>query len=303
MKCKSSYLSLLASGELELRVQSARVHLASCDVCPLGCRVNRLADGKGLCQTGRLAQISSYGSHHGEEKPISGWRGSGTIFFSHCNLRCVFCQNYDISQMGVGEEISGRHLASIMLCLQDMGCHNINLVSPSHVIPQILEAVQIAARAGLNLPLVYNSGGYDSLEMLGLLDGVIDIYMPDMKFSNEDIAYKYSGISDYPTINQTAVREMHRQVGDLRLDEGGIAIRGLLVRHLVLPNNLAGTKGILHFLANSVSRNVYLNLMDQYHPCYHAAEYPELNRRISAKEYDRVIQLAQNFGLTRLDHN
>ncbi|NMC53199.1 MAG: radical SAM protein [Chloroflexi bacterium] len=301
MPFEPAYLSLLASGEYAARVKSAYQRLAACDICPLRCGVNRLEGEIGVCQTALLAQVSSYGAHHGEEAPLSGWRGSGTIFFARCNLHCVFCQNADISQTGYGREMEPEALAALMLDLQDQGCHNINLVSPSHVVPQILAAVFVAAQAGLNLPLVYNTGGYDALETLRLLDGVIDIYMPDMKYADEQIALRYSRIPVYPAVNQAAVREMQRQVGDLQLDARGIATRGLLVRHLVLPNNLAGSAEIFRFLAEEISTNVYLNLMDQYHPAHLAAQHSQLNRRISAQEYRQACEWAKQAGLTRLD--
>lgn len=295
------YLKLLEEGILSQRAAAARQHLQSCDVCPLNCGVDRLKGGSGICKTGELAQVSSFGPHYGEEAPLSGWRGSGTIFFARCNLRCVFCQNADISQNGFGSEKKAEELAGIMLDLQKRGCHNINLVSPTHVIPQILDAVVVAAQRGLTLPLVYNTGGYDSLNMLALLDGVVDIYMPDMKYGDAAIARKYSLVKDYPQVNQAAVLEMQRQVGDLQLDENGLAVRGLLVRHLVLPGDLAGSESIFKFLANKVSRNVYLNIMAQYYPEHHARSYPELNRRIRPDEYQRAVELSRKLGLKRLD--
>lgn len=297
---KPGYRALLEMGELARRVRKASLHLAACDVCPLNCGVNRSVGELGVCQTGKFAQVSSFFPHFGEERPLSGWRGSGTIFFARCNLRCVYCQNADISQIGRGREVEPRELASIMLDLQRKGCHNINFVSPSHVVPQILEAVYFAAQEGLNLPLVYNTGGYDSLEMLALLAGVVDIYMPDMKYGDERKARKYSGVRNYPAVNQKAVLEMQRQVGDLVMDKNGIASRGLLIRHLVLPNDLADSAMILEFLAEQVSRNVYLNVMAQYHPAHLAEKYPELNRRIRSREYQQVIELAKGYGLKRL---
>ena len=226
---------------------------------------------------------------------------SGSIFFSWCNLNCQFCQNYDISQLGHGEEIEPEELATMMLSLQARGCHNINLVSPSHVVAPILAAVLIAAEAGLWLPLVYNTGGYDSLEALRLLDGVIDIYMPDMKYADEEIAYRYSRVRNYPAVNQAAVKEMHRQVGDLVLDERGIALRGLLVRHLVLPRGLAGTPEIARFLAEEISPDTYINIMDQYRPCYRARQYPPLDRPITPREYEEAMEAARRAGLHRFD--
>lgn len=294
-----SYLRNLSTAEFSERVNQALNKLEKCCICPLDCGVNRLEDKKGVCLTGRYAQISSYGPHHGEEKPLSGWRGSGTIFFSRCNLHCVFCQNADISQEGFGKEVTAEELAEIMLGLQRMGCHNINLVSPSHVVPQLLEAILLASQNGLNLTIVYNCGGYDSVETLKLLDGVIDIYMPDMKYADEMIAKKYSRVPNYPSMNQAAVLEMYRQVGDLVMDENGIAVKGLLVRHLILPNGSAGTEKVIHFLAEKVSRNVYLNLMDQYWPAYQAIRYPEINRRINRSEMKKAIDIARKMGLQR----
>jgi putative pyruvate formate lyase activating enzyme len=296
-----AYVKLLADGELARRVVEAYAHLTACDVCPRGCLVNRRAGEFGVCRTGERAKVSSYGPHLGEEDPLRGWRGSGTIFFTRCNLKCQFCQNHDISQTDNGDLVEPEQLAAIMLELQSSGCHNINLVSSTHVVPQILAAVLIAARAGLHLPLVYNCGGYDSLAMLKLLDGVVDIYMPDMKYADAEIAQRYSGIPNYPQANQAAVREMHRQVGDLQLDDRGVATRGLLVRHLVLPNGLAGTAEIVRFLATEISPHTYLNVMDQYRPAYRAAQYPELNRPITRAEYQTAVRLALDAGLHRLD--
>jgi putative pyruvate formate lyase activating enzyme len=237
----------------------------------------------------------------GEEDPLRGRRGSGTIFFSRCNLRCQYCQNHEISQNDSGELVEPERLAAMMLELQSHGCHNINFVSPSHVVPQILAGLYIAAEAGLRLPLVYNTGGYDSLATLKLLDGVIDIYMPDMKYSDAKIARRYSKIPHYPQVNRTALREMQRQVGDLQIDAQGVAERGLLVRHLVLPNKLAGTKDIVRFLAQEISPNTYLNLMDQYRPAYNARKFPELMRSITSQEYQSALQMAHDAGLRRLD--
>jgi putative pyruvate formate lyase activating enzyme len=245
--------------------------------------------------------IASYGAHHGEEDPLRGSRGSGTIFFSWCNLRCVFCQNWEISQRGIGREVEPREIADMMLKLQADGCHNINFVSPSHVVAQIIAAVSDAAARGLRLPLVYNTGGYDSLEALALLEGIIDIYMPDMKYGDSALARKYSKVRNYVETNRAAVKEMHRQVGDLVIDENGIAQSGLLVRHLVMPRGIAGTEQVLSFLANEISKNTYLNLMDQYRPCYRADEFPELDRPTAAGEYREALEIAAKHGLTRLD--
>jgi len=245
--------------------------------------------------------VSSCGPHFGEEAPLVGRHGSGTIFFTYCNLRCVFCQNYTISQLGEGSTVDSEELAKMMLSLQAKGCHNINLVSPTHVVPFILEALELAASRGLNLPLVYNTGGYDSVETLELLDGVVDIYMPDMKYSDARTAEQLSGIKEYPQVNRAAIKEMHRQVGDLQLDASGVAHRGLLVRHLVLPNRLAGTEAAVRFLAQEVSRNTYLNIMAQYHPCYKAFDIPQLARSVSRQEFSEAIDLAHQQGLSRLD--
>jgi putative pyruvate formate lyase activating enzyme len=245
--------------------------------------------------------VSSYGPHFGEEAPLVGRHGSGTIFFTYCNLHCVFCQNYTISQLGEGGPVNRGQLAEMMLSLQARGCHNINLVSPTHVVPYILEALELAVAKGLHLPLVYNSGGYDAIETLKLLDGIVDIYMPDMKYSDAKTAEELSGIKDYPKVNKAAVKEMHRQVGDLQLDETGIAQRGLLVRHLVLPNKLAGTEEVVRFLAREVSTNTYLNIMAQYHPCHRAFDIPQLARPLLEQEFQNAINLAHRQGLNRLD--
>jgi len=298
----AAYLELLDAGELAARVEMALRHLENCGLCARYCRVNRRQMVEGaVCRTGERARIASFGAHHGEEDCLRGTRGSGTIFFSWCNLRCVFCQNWDISQKGAGGEVTARELADIMLELQADGCHNINLVSPSHVVAQVIAAVDDAARRGLRLPLGYNTGGYDSPEALALLEGIVDIYMPDMKYGSSEIARKYSKVRNYAEVNRAAVREMHRQVGDLVLDERGVAQRGLLVRHLVLPADLAGTDEVLGFLAREVSRNTYLNLMDQYHPCYLADGHPEIARSPTAAEYGAAMRGAEHHGLARLD--
>jgi len=275
--------------------------MVHCDLCARQCGVNRPAGELGVCRTGGRAKVSSYGPHLGEEDPLRGWRGSGTIFFTRCNLRCQYCQNHDISQTDAGREVSAEELADIMLGLQAHGCHNINFVSPSHVVAQILASAAIAARAGLRLPLVYNTGGYDSMAALRLLDGVIDIYMPDMKYADADCGRRYSVVRDYPGVNRAALREMHRQVGDLEIDEHGLARSGLLVRHLVLPNNLAGTKEVVRFLAEEISLDTYLNLMDQYRPAHKAHLFPVLNRRITDEEYQTAVRVAKEAGLRRLD--
>ena len=296
-----TYQKKLSTKELASRVAEAYEHLSICDVCAWGCPVDRRAGKIGVCRTGINARVSSYGPHMGEEDPLRGWRGSGTIFFTRCNLRCQYCQNHDISQTDSGDEVELEEIASMMLELQSRGCHNINFVSPSHVVPQIMAAVLIAAQAGLRIPLVYNTGGYDSMAMLKLLDGVIDIYMPDMKYSDPEIARRYSKIRNYPQINQAAVKEMHRQVGDLCVDDRNVAQRGLLVRHLVLPDGIAGTTEIVKFLSDEISPDTYVNLMDQYRPAYKAHLYPELNTRLTSQEYQATVKTALSAGLHRLD--
>jgi len=301
MTREASYLRLPRRGELPRRVEQARAMLADCRLCPRECGVDRLAGKVGTCRTGRQAIVASFHAHFGEEAPLVGSHGSGTIFFSWCNLRCLFCQNYEISQLGEGEAVTPDTLAMMMLVLQKRGCHNINLVSPSHVVPQIMEALELAAEHGLTIPLVYNSGGYDALATLALLDGIVDIYMPDMKYADAAIAQELSGIKDYPAHNRAAVKEMHRQVGDLALDENGVATRGLLVRHLVLPEGLAGTADVVRFLATEISPQTYLNVMDQYRPCHKAHTRPPLDRPLTRQEYQQAVDLALAAGLTRLD--
>jgi putative pyruvate formate lyase activating enzyme len=299
---RAAYRALLESGELARRAEIAFRHLEDCDLCARYCHVDRRVTIQGaVCRTGELARVHGAGPHHGEEDPLRGTRGSGTIFFSWCNLRCVFCQNWDISQRGIGRDVTPRELADLMLGLERVGCHNINFVTPSHVVAQVIAAVDLAAQQGLTLPLVYNTGGYDSPEALALLDGIIDIYMPDMKYGNSALAHTYSHVRNFVEVNRAAVKEMHRQVGDLQLDEQGIAQRGLLVRHLVMPENIAGTDEVLAFIAEHLSRHTYLNLMDQYHPCYRADEYPRLDRPITRDEFRSALELARRHGLSRLD--
>jgi putative pyruvate formate lyase activating enzyme len=299
---EAAYLRLLRSDDLAERARHSRQHLENCDLCARYCRVNRPQSIRGaVCRTGARAVVYSAGPHHGEENCLRGWHGSGTIFFSWCNLRCVYCQNWEISWEGEGREVSDKELAEMMLELQALGCHNINLVTPSHVVAQILAAVSIAAEQGLRLPLVYNTSGYDSPEALALLDGVIDIYMPDMKYGDDRLARQYSHVRDYVRVNKAAVREMHRQVGDLVIDTEGLAKRGLLVRHLVLPNGISGVEAVLKFLAEDISTNTYLNLMGQYRPCYRASEYPGLDRPISRAEFSEALAIARRHGLHRLD--
>jgi putative pyruvate formate lyase activating enzyme len=270
-------------------------------VCPRNCKVDRLSGEKGICQTGAKAVVSSYAPHFGEESPLVGSGGSGTIFFTHCNLLCLFCQNYEISHLGEGVETDAGQLTSMMVSLQRLGCHNINFVTPSHVVPQILAALPKAIEKGLTVPLVYNSGGYDSPETLKLLEGIVDIYMPDFKFWHRESAKRYAKAPDYPEVAQNAILEMHRQVGDLVVDDEGLAVKGLLVRHLVMPESLDETGEILRFLAREVSVDTYVNVMDQYRPCGRAYQCPPIDRRLTSDEYHEALGLAREAGLKRLD--
>lgn len=298
----ASYRRLLETGVLAERVAAARERLRRCDVCPRHCRVDRLEGELGVCHVGAQAFVAGYGPHFGEEPPLTGMHGSGTIFFGSCNLRCVFCQNYEISQLREGREVSSDELGGMMVDLQRQGCHNINFVTPSHQVPQILEGVLVAARQGLRVPLVYNTSSYDDLEMLKLLDGIVDIYLPDFKYSDAEIALRYSKVERYPEMAKIAIKEMHRQVGDLVMDPLGLAVRGMLVRHLVLPAGLAGTAEVVRFLAEEISRETYLNIMDQYHPCWKADRYPPLDRRITQDEFDEAVRVAKEAGLHRIAH-
>ena len=295
-----AYVNLWESGQLKRRVDLAERYLAYCEICPRKCHVDRLGDVRGVCRTGRKPVLYSYAPHFGEERPLVGSRGSGTVFFSHCNLECQYCQNFELSQLGQGRDVEARELANIMIELQDVGCHNINLVSPTHVVPQILAALLLAVESGLRLPLVYNTGGYDALPTLQLLDGVVDIYMPDLKYADASVGERLSRVPDYPAISQQAAREMHRQVGDLIVDDRGIALRGLLVRHLVLPDGLAGTAEVARFIADGLSANTYINVMPQYRPAYRAGEHEELVRPITRDEYDKAVAAFKRVGLTRL---
>ncbi len=280
------------------RLKHLKEILRKCSLCPNNCHVNRLESQKGRCGTGSFAKVYSYSPHFGEENVLKGYNGSGTIFLTGCNLTCVYCQNYDISQNpDSGDEVTAEELADIILYLQDKGCHNINFVSPTHVAPQIVDAVLIAKENGLSIPLVYNTGGYDSLKLIKLLDGIIDIYMPDVKYSDDAIALKYSGIKGYFTNMKKILKEMHRQVGDLLVDSEGIAYKGLLIRHLILPNNLAGSEKVLKFISEKISPNSYVNIMQQYYPTYKASNFTPLNRRISQNEYLLAIKLAQKYNL------
>ena len=295
------YLETHRQGLLRQKAEAASDILNQCNLCPHNCLVDRHHGELGVCRTGDKPVVSSYGPHFGEEDPLVGRNGSGTIFFTHCNLFCIFCQNWDISHGGEGEEISARDLAAIMIHLQQRGCHNINFVTPSHQVAQILEALPIAIEAGLNVPLVYNTGGYDAVDTLKLLDGVVDIYMPDFKFWDPEVAERLCTAKDYPERAREAFKEMHRQVGDLVVDEQGVAQRGLLVRHLVLPDNLAGTKEVMKFLAEELSPHTYVNVMAQYRPCGRAYEQPPLDRFPSREELVEAQEAARQAGLTRLD--
>lgn len=295
------YLELSKDGELARRAHAATSRLAACDLCPRRCGVDRLAGESGVCGTARLARLSSVMPHFGEEAPLSGSRGSGTLFFAGCNLNCDFCQNHDISQRHRGREVEARQLADAMLVVQELGCHNLNLVTPTHVTPQILSALCLAADDGLRLPVVYNCGGYEAAETLALLDGVVDIYMPDFKFAEPGPARRYlAGAGDYPQVARAALRQMFQQVGDLQMDPSGVARQGLLVRHLVLPEDAAGTGEVIRFLAKEISRDTYLNVMAQYRPCGRIHGDPVLGRRPTRQEFLRAVELAREVGL-RLD--
>ncbi len=293
-----SLQEIYSSGKLKVKVKKAYEKYKNCTLCPRRCGVNRLADERGECGIGRLPLISGSGPHRGEEPPLSGRRGSGTIFFSGCNLKCVFCQNYDISNNLRGRAVDIPRLAEIMLKLEKRGCHNINLVTPSHVIYPILAALYLAARKDLDLPVVYNSSGYDSMETLKLMEGAVDIYMPDFKYGSSASGKKYSGVSDYFDIAAPAIREMYRQVGKLKVDGRGIAQSGLLIRHLVLPENAARTDKVMKFIGEEISPNNYINLMRQYYPAFRASEFSELSRRPRHKEFKRARKAAEEAGIT-----
>ena len=296
-------MALHRSGELRRRAAAGLERLSHCLVCPRDCGVDRMADKTAACKTGRYARVSSHFPHFGEEECLRGRNGSGTIFFSMCNLRCVFCQNYDISQAGEGEETEPERLAEMMLELQGMGCHNINFVTPEHVVPQILEALPLAVEGGLRLPLVYNTSAYDSMDSLGLLDGIVDIYMPDFKFWDERLSLRYLLAKDYAAVAGRAIREMHRQVGPLKFDERGLARRGVLVRHLVMPGEIAGTREIMSFLAREVSSDTYVNIMQQYYPAgrVNSEKFEEIDRGLDGSEFKTAMDQAQEAGLWRFD--
>ncbi|OIN98476.1 radical SAM protein [Candidatus Desantisbacteria bacterium CG_4_10_14_0_8_um_filter_48_22] len=297
-KYKMTKLQGIGKKELEEKIRQAYGLLSPCRLCPRACGTDRLKNKKGYCKAGLLPEIASYHAHHGEEPPISGFKGSGTIFFSHCSLRCVFCQNYSLSQLGEGAEVTIQELAEIMLKLQGMGCHNINFVTPTHYTAQILAALAAAKDKGLGIPLVYNCGGYESVETLKILDGVIDIYMPDFKYGDNAPAKKYSGAEDYAERAKEAHREMYKQVGGLKA-EGGIAVSGLLIRHLVLPNRLASSEKVFEFIAKELSPDMAVNIMAQYYPAHLANKYDEINRLPAVNEYTEALRAAKSAGLNQ----
>jgi putative pyruvate formate lyase activating enzyme len=298
-----AYLRTYRSGALQRKVEEAIAALEDCTLCPRDCHVNRLADKYAVCRTGRHAVVSSHFSHFGEEDCLRGWRGSGTIFFSWCNLRCVFCQNYDISWQGTGRSTRPEKLAAMMLELQALGCHNINFVTPEHVVAQILEALPLAIEGGLQLPLVYNTSAYDSLHSIELMNGVVDVYMPDFKFWDAEMAREYVKAPNYPEAARRVIKKMHEQVGDLVLDEHGLALRGVLLRHLVMPGDIAGTREIMQWVARELGPETYVNVMAQYYPAgkVSAREYVQINRRITSDEFQAAMGEARAAGLRRLD--
>ena len=295
------YLKLERGGELVKRAEALWEVLASCEICGRRCGANRLSGETGVCSTRARIKVYSAGPHYGEERELVGRGGSGTVFFSNCNLLCSFCLNWEINHRGDGERTTHRELADMMMGLQRRGCHNINLVTPSHVVPQIVKAVRIAASKGLRLPLVYNTGSYDNLEVIKLLDGIVDIYLPDFKYQDGKLAAKYSSdASDYPEVAAAVIREMHRQVGDLETDAHGIATRGLIIRHLVMPNNIGGTDRLVKWIATELGSDSYVNLMAQYRPEYKAFDYPKIDRRLTRDEWKQAVAWAEAAGLTNL---
>ncbi|MFA5177475.1 MAG: radical SAM protein [Candidatus Omnitrophota bacterium] len=292
-----AYLESFHNQHLDKIIKQLFQGLGSCAICPRKCRVNRIQDIQGFCRTGLKPKLYSYMAHQGEEPPVSGTKGSGTIFFSNCNMACVYCQNYEFSQSGQGREVGFEELAGFMLELQRAGCHNINLVTPTHILPQILKSLKIAISAGLSIPLVYNTSGYELPEVIKLLEGIVDIYMPDMRYSDEEAAIRFSASPGYPQYNREAVKEMHRQVGSAQIDENGIIRRGLIIRHLVLPNNAAGTEKTLRFISEELSRDTYVSLMSQYLPYHKAGGFKEINRRLTIKEYTEAQSIMEKYGL------
>ena len=296
-----AYLKLFREGGLSERINEAMALMKACSLCPRECGVNRLEGELGTCKTGRRAIVSSYNAHFGEESPLVGRYGSGTIFMGGCNLLCSFCQNYEISHLKEGVEVEPEQTAAMMIHLAERGCHNINFVTPTHVVPQLLESLAQAVEHGFHIPLVYNSSGYDKKETLEILDGIVDIYMPDFKFWDGRWAERYCEAPDYPERAEKALKEMHRQVGDLVIDDQGVAVRGLLVRHLVMPGDIAGTEKVLEFIAEEISPNTYVNVMDQYRPCGEAHKDEYIDRRLSSREFREAVEAARRAGLTRLD--
>jgi len=294
-----SYIRLFEKGDLQQRIRLLKEFLKECRLCPRECGVNRLDGEVGACQAGLEPMVSSAFPHFGEEPPLVGYHGSGTIFLTHCNLRCIFCQNYDISHLGNGEPMTSSDMARVMVRLQEMGCHNINFVTPTHYAPQILASLPEAIERGLRLPIVYNCSGYESIEVIRLLEGVVDIYMPDAKYMDGRHSEKFSNAPDYPKIIKEVLKEMHRQVGDLTANPEGIAERGLLIRHLVMPHGVASSEAVLRFIAEEISVHSYVNIMDQYRPEYRAHEFLEINRRITQKEYLEAVQWARRYQLYR----
>lgn len=291
------YIKNFRNSDLDKKIKEAYSLLENCQICPRKCRVNRLKNEKGYCRVGLNPMVCSYMPHRGEEPPISGTKGSGAIFFSYCNLKCSYCQNYRFSQEGEGQEISIEKLGDIMLGLQKSGCHNINLVTPTHFMPQILKALKIAIEKGLNIPLVYNTSGYELPEIIKMLDGIVDIYLTDMRYAENKNAVKYSKAPDYPKYNQESVKEMYRQVGESQFDENNIIKKGLIIRHLVLPENIAGTDKIMQFISQKLSKKVYISLMSQYQPYYEAHKYPEISRPINQQEYQEAVNCLTKYGL------
>jgi putative pyruvate formate lyase activating enzyme len=293
-----AYLTSYQNGHLDKIIEKTFKMLESCCICPRRCQVNRLKGEMGFCKTALKAKVCSFMPHRGEEPPISGIHGSGTIFFSYCNMHCVYCQNFQFSQLGEGREVEPEELAKFMLDLQGLECHNINLVTPTHVLPQILAALKIAISDGLNIPIVYNTAGYELAEMINLLSGIVDIYLPDMRYAESEMAVKYSQAPDYPKYNQEAVKEMHRQVGIARMNNAGIIIKGMIIRHLVLPQNISGTDKIMKFIAAELLPDTYISLMSQYSPYYKANNFLELSRRITYNEYKEAKKCMQRYGLS-----
>ena len=291
-------LESYSSGRLNKIADAAFKLLESCCICPRKCKVNRIKGELGFCKTGPRPRICSFMPHHGEEPPISGGEGSGTIFFSHCNMACVYCQNYEFSQLGQGREVDFAQIAQFMLELQNLGCHNINFVTPTHIMPQILKALTLAIPKGLKIPLVYNTGGYELPQIIKLLSRIVDIYLADMRYADSKVALEYSNAPDYPKYNQAAVKEMQRQVGVAKIDSSGIIERGLVIRHLVLPNQISGTEKIMRFISKEISQDTYISLMSQYLPYYKAGEFKAISRRLKSQEYEEAKQIMEKYGLS-----